>query len=103
MELLLAKMTSSKDAATRYECMRILNDGLRNFERVAALSLNMVAGSWHAENSERGFKQLRSQRNLGNNVPDEVVDSLLAVKTTGVDYCKRYTRQEGHPQVHPGS
>ena len=91
MELLLAKMTSSKDAATRYECMRILNDGLRNFERVAALSLNMVAGSWHAENSERGFKQLRSQRNLGNNVPDEVVDSLLAaVKTTGVDYCKRY-------------
>ena len=91
MEVLLAKMTSSKDAATRYECMRILNDGLRNFERVAALSLNMVAGSWHAENSERGFKQLRSQRNLGNNVPDEVVDSLLAaVKTTGVDYCKRY-------------
>ena len=27
----------------------------------------------------------------GNNVPDDVVDSLLdAVKTTGVDYCKRY-------------
>ena len=53
--------------------------------------LNMVSGSWHAENTERGFKELRSQRNLGNNVPDEVVDSLLdAVRTTGVDYCKRY-------------
>lgn len=91
MEVLLAKMTSSKDAATRYECMTTLNTGLKSFERVAALSLNMVAGSWHVENAERGFANLRSQRNLGNNVPDEVVDSLLdAVKTTGVDYCKRY-------------
>ena len=91
MEVLLANMTSSKEAATRASCMRLLNDGLKSFERVAALSLNMVAGSWHVENAERGFKELRSQRNLGNNVPDEVVDSLLdAVKTTGVDYCKRY-------------
>jgi len=91
MEVLLAKMTSSKDAATRAECMQTLNTGLKAFERVAALSLNMVSGSWHAENTERGFQNLRSQRNLGNNVPDEVVDSLLdAVKTTGVDYCKRY-------------
>lgn len=91
MEVLLAKMTSSKDAATRYACMKTLNAGLGSFERVAALSLNMVAGGWHVENAERGFKNLRSQRNLGNNVPDEVVDSLLdAVKTTGVDYCKRY-------------
>jgi oligoendopeptidase F len=90
MEVLLAKMTSSKDAATRAECMQTLNTGLKAFERVAALSLNMVSGSWHAENTERGFQNLRSQRNLGNNVPDEVVDSLLdAVKTTGVDYCKR--------------
>ena len=91
MEVLLANMTSSKEAATRASCMRLLNDGLKSFERVAALSLNMVAGSWHVENAERGFKELRSQRNLGNNVPDEVVDSLLgAVRTTGVDYCKRY-------------
>ena len=65
MEVLLAKMTSSKDAATRYECMKALNTGLQEFERTAALSLNMVAGSWHAENTERGFERLRSQRNLG--------------------------------------
>lgn len=91
MEVLLAKMTGSKDSETRAECMKTLNDGLTSFERVAALSLNMVAGSWHIENQERGFKELRSQRNLGNNVPDEVVDSLLeSVKTTGVEYCKRY-------------
>ena len=44
MEVLLAKMTSSKDAATRYECMKALNTGLKEFERTAALSLNMVAG-----------------------------------------------------------
>ena len=53
----------------------------------------MVAGSWHIENTERGFKNLRSQRNVSNNVPDEAVDSLLlAVKTTGVDLCKKYYR-----------
>ena len=56
MEVLLAKMTSSKDAAPRYECMKALNTGLKEFERTAALSLNMVAGSWHAENTERGFE-----------------------------------------------
>jgi hypothetical protein len=32
MEVLLAKMTSSKDAATRYECMKALNTGLKEFE-----------------------------------------------------------------------
>jgi hypothetical protein len=45
--------------------MKALNTGLKEFERTAALSLNMVAGSWHAENTERGFERLRSQRNLG--------------------------------------
>ena len=93
MEVLLAKMTSSKDTKTRRECMNILNEGLVKFERTCALSLNMVAGSWHIENTERGFKNLRSQRNVSNNVPDEAVDSLLtAVKTTGVDLCKKYYR-----------
>lgn len=91
MEVLLAKMTSSKDAAVRLSCMKTLNDGLKDFERICALSLNMVAGSWHIEKVERGFKNLRSSRNLSNNLPDDVVDSLLeAVATTGVDYCKRY-------------
>ena len=91
MEVLLAKMTSSRDAAERAKCMKTLNDGLKDFERTAALSLNMVAGSWHIEMKERGFKTLRSQRNLSNNLPDDVVDSLLqAVGTTGVDYCKKY-------------
>ena len=93
MEVLLAKMTSSKDTETRKKCMNILNNGLEKFERTCALSLNMVAGSWHIENTERGFKNLRSQRNVSNNVPDEAVDSLLqAVKTTGVDLCKKYYR-----------
>jgi len=91
LEVLLAKMTSSKDTMVRRQCMKTLNNGLKEFERVCALSLNMVAGSWHIENKERGFKNLRSSRNLSNNLPDEVVDSLLsAVATTGVDYCKKY-------------
>ena len=91
MEVLLAKMTSSKDTMVRRQCMKTLNDGLKDFERICALSLNMAAGSWAIENKERGFKNLRSSRNLSNNLPDDVVDSLLAaVATTGVDYCKKY-------------
>jgi oligoendopeptidase F len=91
MEVLLAKMTSSKDTMVRRQCMKTLNDGLKNFERTCALSLNMVAGSWFVENQERGYKTLRSSRNLSNNLPDDVVDSLIgAVATTGVEYCKKY-------------
>jgi oligoendopeptidase F len=120
LEVILSKMGVSTDSAYRRNAMKVVNDGLKKFENTAALSLNMVragglsllgscvsqppptsvdvsapvgqvAGSWHVENAERGFKNLRSQRNLGNNVPDEVVDSLLeAVRTTGVEQCKKY-------------
>lgn len=91
LEVVMSKMTVSKDAAERKKLMQVLNDGLREFERTAALSLNMVAGGWHVERQERGFKELRSSRNLSNNVPDAVVNSLLAaVAGTGTDLCKRY-------------
>jgi oligoendopeptidase F len=51
----------------------------------------MVSGSWLIENQERNYTNLRTQRNLGNNCPDEVVDSLLlGVRTAGVPLCKRY-------------
>ena len=85
MEVLLAKMTSSKDAATRYECMKALNTGLKEFERTAALSLNMVAGSWHAENTERGFERLRSQRNLG-----EFISMIVLVRASRLTSCFLY-------------
>ncbi|CAJ1935312.1 unnamed protein product [Cylindrotheca closterium] len=92
MEVLLGKMSSSKDATTRATCMKALNDGLGNtVSRVGALSLSAVAGSWLIENKERSYKGLRTRRNLDNNCPDEVVDSLLeAVRSDGVTYCKRY-------------
>ncbi|KAL3933719.1 MAG: hypothetical protein SGBAC_010268 [Bacillariaceae sp.] len=92
MQLLLGKMSSSKDATTRATCMKALNDGLGNsVSRIAALSLSGVAGSWLIENKERSYQGLRSRRNLDNNCPDKVVDSLLeAVRSDGVTYCKRY-------------
>mmetsp|Transcript_25525 Transcript_25525/g.30979 ORF Transcript_25525/g.30979 Transcript_25525/m.30979 type:complete len:688 (-) Transcript_25525:67-2130(-) len=91
LEVILSKMSVSKDAEERSKLMKIVNDGLMKFERTAALSLNMVAGSWHVENNERSFSNLRSSRNLSNNVPDEVVDSLIgSVGSTGVEYCKRF-------------
>ncbi|KAL3901098.1 MAG: hypothetical protein SGARI_006122, partial [Bacillariaceae sp.] len=85
-------MGSSKDPAVRAKCMAALNKGLGgDVGRVAALSLSMVAGSWHIENQERNYTNLRTQRNLGNNCPDEVVDSLLlGARSAGVPLCKRY-------------
>ncbi|KAL3935422.1 MAG: hypothetical protein SGARI_002983, partial [Bacillariaceae sp.] len=92
MEVLLSTMGSSKDPAVRAKCMAELNKGLgESIGRVAALSLSNVAGAWHIENQERKYTNLRTQRNLGNNCPDEVVDSLLlGVRTAGVPLCKRY-------------
>jgi oligoendopeptidase F len=92
MEVLLSTLGSSKDAAVRASCLKALNEGLGGpVGRVAALSLSSVAGSWHIENQERKYQNLRTQRNLGNNCPGEVVDSLLlGVRTAGVPLCKRY-------------
>jgi len=92
MEVLLSKLSSSKHASVRAQCMTTLNDGLGDsLVRVASLSMSAVSGSWLIENKERNFKNLRSRRNLDNNCPDEVVDSLLqAVRSKGVTFCKRY-------------
>lgn len=91
MELLLSKLSASTDAALRARALHSLNEGLKPFERVAALSLNVVAGDWLVENKERGYATVRSRRNVSNNVPDEVVASLLeGVRTTGVALSQRY-------------
>lgn len=92
MEVLLSRMQSSKDSEFRALCLKTLNNGLDGaVTRVAALSLSSVAGSWLIENKERDYENLRSRRNLDNNCPDNVVDSLLrGVQTAGVPLCKRY-------------
>jgi oligoendopeptidase F len=92
MEVLLSRMQSSRDAEFRAACLKELNSGLEGaVSRVASLSLSSVAGSWLIENKERSYKNLRSRRNLDNNCPDKVVDSLLnGVRSAGVPLCKRY-------------
>jgi oligoendopeptidase F len=92
MEVLLSRMGSSKDATVRASCLKALNNGLAGaVTRTAALSLSSVAGSWLIENKERKYVNLRSRRNLDNNCPDQVVDSLLnGVRSAGVPLCKRY-------------
>lgn len=92
MEVLLSRMQSSPDADFRALCLKELNSGLEGaVSRVASLSLSSVAGSWLIENKERNYKNLRSRRNLDNNCPDDVVDSLLnGVRSAGVPLCKRY-------------
>ena len=50
-----------------------------------------MTGSWWIENQERSYTSLRSRRNLENNCPDAVVDTLLqAVRTAAVPLGKRY-------------
>jgi oligoendopeptidase F len=92
MEVLLSRLGSSKDAAVRAQCLKALNDGLEGpVARVAALSLSSVAGSWLIENNERAYPNLRSRRNLDNNCPDAVVESLLqGVRNAAVPLCQRY-------------
>lgn len=92
MEVLLSRMQSSRDADFRAACLKELNSGLEGaVSRVASLSLSSVAGSWLIENKERSYENLRSRRNLDNNCPDAVVDSLLdGVRSAGVPLCKRY-------------
>jgi oligoendopeptidase F len=93
MEVLLSRLGSSKDAKFRAKCLKLLNNGLQNGPvcRVASLSLSSVAGSWLIENKERKYPNLRSRRNLDNNCPDAVVDSLLTgVRTAGLPLCKQY-------------
>jgi len=92
MEVLLSRLGSSKDAAFRRIALKALNSGLQgSMARIAGLSLNMVCGSWLIENKERGYTNLRSRRNLDNNVPDAVIDSLLkGVREAGVPLSKRY-------------
>lgn len=92
MEVLLSILGSSKDADLRAKCLQELNKGLgENVGRIAALSLSNVAGAWHIENQERKYTNLRTQRNLGNNCPDAVVDSLLlGVRNAGVPLCQRF-------------
>eukprot|EP00958_Prasinococcus_capsulatus_P022115 scaffold3068_cov401-Prasinococcus_capsulatus_cf.AAC.49 len=91
LERLLNLLTNSKDSEKRASAMQELNRGLEKMVRAAALSLNVVAGAWEIENKERGYKNLRSRRNLSNNVPDDVVNSLLqGARVKGVELAKRY-------------
>lgn len=98
MEVLLSRMQSSNNADFRAKCLQVLNDGLAgSVSRTAALSLSTVAGGWLIENKERKYVNLRSQRNLDNNCPDAVVNSLLdGVRSAGIPLCKRfYTLKKG--------
>lgn len=92
MEVLLSKMQSSNDAAFRAKCLKVLNDGLAgSVSCTATLSLSSVSGGWLIENKERKYTNLRSRRNLDNNCPDEVVNSLLGgVQEAGIPLCKRF-------------
>lgn len=91
------KHLQSPDPVLRRDALRAVNVGLGDnlIHRFASMSMNVVAGSWHIESSERKYSTLRAQRNFDNEVPDVVVDSLLkAMRAKGVELATRYYRMK---------
>ncbi|EPT27137.1 peptidase family M3 protein [Toxoplasma gondii ME49] len=77
----------------RWAAQKAVKQGLERHKitNFAALSLNVVAGSWHMERKERGYERLRSSRNVANNVSDKTIDALIhAGETVAVSLTKRY-------------
>lgn len=61
----------------RSRALKALNDGLGgSFAKYAAQTLWQTAGSNALENKERGYKHPMQSRNMGNRIPDKVVEAL---------------------------
>ncbi len=74
---ILDVLTHDRDPAVRARALRLLNERLKGpFARYAAQTLYMIAGAKEIEDRERKYPHPMSARNLGNGVPDAVVEAL---------------------------
>jgi oligoendopeptidase F len=68
--------------ARRAKALKALNDGLGGpFVKYAAQTLWQTAGSSALEDKERGYKHPMQGRNMGNRIPDKVVEALHTAVT----------------------
>ena len=62
-----------------------------NYQNLRVRALNLVMGEKNLMDSERGFKNIMSARNISNNLDDKTVDALhTAVAKYGAEQGKRY-------------
>lgn len=74
---ILHAVNDDASSARRAKALKVLNDGLGGpFAKYAAQTLWQTAGSSALENKERGYKHPMQSRNMGNRIPDKVVEAL---------------------------
>jgi len=74
---ILHVVNDDASSARRAKALKVLNDGLGGpFAKYAAQTLWQTAGSNALENKERGYKHPMQSRNMGNRIPDKVVEAL---------------------------
>ena len=91
-EILHISNTSHK-SKIRQKALNTINDTLKNsgYENLRTRALNIVMGEKNLMDSERGFKNILSQRNIDNNLDDKTVNALHeAVIKYGSVQGKRY-------------
>jgi len=80
------------DGERRAEALHLIHEGLGgHFLKFATQTLNIVARSKGLETMERHYQSPMASRNMGNRMPDEVVNSLHeAVSETAGPLSRRY-------------
>ena len=74
---ILHVVNDDASAVRRARTLKVLNDGLGGpFAKYAAQTLWQTAGGNDLENKERGYKHPMQGRNMGNRIPDKVVEAL---------------------------
>ncbi len=82
-------MTPDLRAAAYQELFRVYEDDLPILGQI----YQALVSDWHSENVDlRGFTCPISVRNLGNNIPDEVVSTLLDVAEKNAPLFQEYFR-----------
>ncbi len=76
---MLDVLSHDRDPAVRARTLRLINDGFKGaFAKYSAQTLYMIVGSKEVEDRERKYGHPMAARNLGNKVPDAVVEALHA-------------------------
>ncbi|HLF91460.1 MAG TPA: M3 family oligoendopeptidase, partial [Anaerolineales bacterium] len=83
----------SPDAAVRERAFKILYETYKKEGPILGQIYQYLVRDWHNENVDlRKFTRPISVRNLANDIPDEVVDTLLNVAKQNVSVFQRYFR-----------
>lgn len=86
---------NDQDANRRAQALHVFSEGLSEsrFDRTMARTLNVVLGAKALEDTERGYQNPMSARNIGNRVDDSTVEALHeAVADLGAKQARRYYR-----------